>query len=72
MFPSALQRWKLDTEDPLLFIESLPIDETRRYVQTTLTFLWRYAARMKLPAPSLDALALNAWPKFTNEVARLH
>jgi soluble lytic murein transglycosylase len=70
--PSALQRWKLDTEDPLLFIESLPIDETRRYVQTTLTFLWRYAARMKLPAPSLDALALNAWPKFTNEVARLH
>jgi hypothetical protein len=70
--PGAMQRWKLDADDPLLFLEALPVDETRRYVQTTLTYLWSYAARMGLAAPSLDALAAGAWPKFTAEVARLH
>jgi soluble lytic murein transglycosylase-like protein len=70
--PGALQRWKLDNEDPLLFLESLPVDQTRRYVQITLTYLWRYAARMGLAAPSLDAMAAGAWPKFSAELAILH
>lgn len=70
--PGALLRWKLSGDDPLLFMEALPVDQTRHYVQTTLTYLWSYAARMDLPSPSLDALAAGAWPKFSDEVARLH
>ncbi len=70
--PGAVQRWKLSGDDPLLFLEALPVDETRRYVQMTLTYLWSYAARLGLPAPSLDAMAAGAWPKFSAEVARLH
>jgi soluble lytic murein transglycosylase-like protein len=70
--PGAVQRWKLDGDDPLLFMESLPVDETRHYVQSTLTYLWSYAARMGLAAPSLDAMAAGAWPKFTSEIVRVH
>jgi soluble lytic murein transglycosylase-like protein len=51
--------------DPLLFIESIPITETRRFVQRALTYTWIYAARLGLPAEGLDALAADAFPHFT-------
>jgi soluble lytic murein transglycosylase len=51
--------------DPLLFIESIPIPETRRFVQRALTYTWIYAARLGLPAESLDALAADEFPHFT-------
>ena len=51
--------------DPLLFIESVPIDETRAYVQRTLAYTWLYAAKFRLPTPSLDELAAGVWPRFT-------
>jgi soluble lytic murein transglycosylase len=52
--------------DPLLFIESIPIPETRHFVQRALAFTWIYAARLGLPAPSLDALAAGEFPHFTS------
>ena len=52
------------TDDPLLFIESIPNDETRGFVPRALTYSWIYAARLHLPAPSLDQLAAGAWPSF--------
>ena len=51
--------------DPLLFIESIPNDETRAYVPRALAYTWLYAARMELPSPSLDELAAGRWPRFS-------
>lgn len=54
-----------DDSDPLLFIEAIPINETRTFVRRTLTYTWIYAARLHRPAPSLDAMAADQWPRFT-------
>ena len=70
--PNAVQRWTGQLQaadaDPLMFIETIPADETRHFVQRTLTNLWGYAARFRLPAPSLEALASGVWPGFTPEL----
>lgn len=50
--------------DPLLFIESIPIAETRRYVKKVLTNLWAYRARLGQEIPELQALAENRWPEL--------
>lgn len=52
------------SDDPLLFMESISNDETRGFVPRALAYTWIYAARMRLPTPSLDALAAGAWPVF--------
>ena len=79
--PNAVAQWGLsqpapnkdasDPEavegDPLLFMEALPVSETRNFVHRALTYLWIYAARMDLPAPSLDTLAQDEWPRFDDE-----
>jgi soluble lytic murein transglycosylase len=71
--PNAVQHWdKADADDPLLFMETIPNDETRRFVQHTLLNLWIYAARFHSPAPSLDELAAGEWPRFSPEVRTLH
>ncbi|WP_342803925.1 transglycosylase SLT domain-containing protein [Acetobacter fabarum] len=70
--PNALAHWEnmaASSDDPLMFMELLPNQETRNYVHRTLTYLWRYAAKMKLPAPSLSALAHGTWPDFADETA---
>ncbi len=54
-----------DNDDPLLFIEAIPNAETRAFVPHALTYTWIYAARLHLPAPSLDALAAGVFPRFT-------
>jgi soluble lytic murein transglycosylase-like protein len=64
----SFARWSggmRDQGDPLLFIESIPNDETRFFVQHVLAYTWIYAARLHLPAPSLDALAAGHFPKFS-------
>ncbi|MDR3537971.1 MAG: lytic transglycosylase domain-containing protein [Acetobacteraceae bacterium] len=83
--PGSFLRWNAalrDDDDPLLFIEAIPNAETRAFVPHALTYTWIYAARLHLPAPSLDALAAGAFPRFTPltqertmaalEVPRLH
>jgi soluble lytic murein transglycosylase len=68
--PNAVLRWdgNGDTEhDPLLYIESLKLDETRDYVHRSFAYLWIYAARLQLASPSLDALAYGNWPRFSDE-----
>ena len=65
--PGSFARWGAavnDMGDPLLFVESIPNWETRGFVQHVLTYTWIYAARMRLPAPSLDELALGEFPRF--------
>ncbi|MGI4951698.1 MAG: lytic transglycosylase domain-containing protein, partial [Janthinobacterium lividum] len=77
--PGNLIRW-LDTlheDDPLLFIEALPLAKTRAYVPRALTYSWLYAAQLGLPSSSLDELANGSWPTVQlatprRETARLH
>ncbi|HEX2941864.1 MAG TPA: lytic transglycosylase domain-containing protein [Rhodopila sp.] len=68
--PGNVLRWMgamHDQDDPLLFIESIPVAETRAFVPQALTYLWLYAAQMHLPSPSLDAVAAGEFPRFTPE-----
>jgi soluble lytic murein transglycosylase-like protein len=53
--------------DPLLFIESLPKQETRLYVERVLTNMWIYRQRLGQPVTDLDALAANKWPTYVAE-----
>jgi len=74
--PGNLARWQPSVRhrgDPLLFIESIPVGETRAFVQRVLTYSWIYAARLGTPAPSLDQLAAGQFPRFlaASEVAAL-
>ncbi len=63
--PASTARWPVnDHGDPLLFIETIPLDETRRFVQSVLAYTWIYAARMKLPSPTRAALAAGNWPQL--------
>lgn len=65
--PGNVGRWAPSIrhqDDPFLFIESIPVGETRVFVQRVLTYSWIYASRLGLPAPSLDALAQGEFPRF--------
>ena len=61
--PGSLLKWLPahgHRDDPFLFVEAIPFDETRGFVQQVLTYSWIYASRLGLPAPSLDQLAAGA------------
>jgi len=67
--PGNLSRWLPTAQnrgDPLLFIESIPIGETRHFVTRVLTFSWIYAHRLGLPTPSLDQIAGGGFPTFAD------
>lgn len=71
-----LQKWLPvagHRDDPFLFIESIPFDETREFVPRVLAYSWIYASRLGLPAPSLDQLASGHFPRFQgpDEVVQL-
>ena len=50
-------------DDPLLFIESVPISETQAYLKKVLANLWADQALTGETSPSLRALAENRWPE---------
>lgn len=52
-------------QDPLLYIEMIPNPETRHFVFGVLRYSWAYAAQLRLPSPSLDALAEGQFPRMT-------
>ncbi|WP_374654636.1 lytic transglycosylase domain-containing protein [Dongia sp.] len=65
--PGNLAKWKKSirgSEDPLLFIESLPSRETRNFVERVMAGYWVYQARLGQPARSLEAVANGAWPSY--------
>jgi soluble lytic murein transglycosylase-like protein len=66
--PGSLARWtgtKSSTlDDPLLFIESMPVPETRAYVKRMMTYHWMYRRRMGRDAKSLDETAAGDWPVY--------
>jgi len=67
--PGNLRRWKDDTQakdDPLLFIESIPVAETRTFAEKVMANYWIYRLRLKQPVPSLDAVADGHWARYVS------
>jgi soluble lytic murein transglycosylase-like protein len=66
--PGNLRKWKdkyWDTfEDPLLFVETIPMPETRAFVERVMANLWIYRMRLKQSAPSLDSVVQGGWPQY--------
>ena len=65
--PLAVSRWvatKAGKDDPLLFVESIPVAETRSYVRRLLEYQWMYRRRFGQDALSLDETARGAWPIY--------
>ncbi|MDE2239531.1 MAG: lytic transglycosylase domain-containing protein [Rhodospirillales bacterium] len=63
--PGAASAWYSgikDDSDPLLFIETIPNDETRRFVHQVLADSWLYAEEIGLKPRSLDTLAQGDFP----------
>jgi soluble lytic murein transglycosylase-like protein len=66
--PGRLGEWvdRIDLkQDPLLFIESIPARETRRYIRRVLSNLWLYRLRLGQPVSSLEQIAAGRWPTYT-------
>lgn len=65
--PGNLAKWKKNisgSEDPLLFIESMPSRETRNFVERVIGAYWVYQARLGQPQRSLESVANGAWPTY--------
>lgn len=62
--PGNAMRWieGNETNDPLLFMESIPTRETRQYIGRVLPHYWAYRAHFGKPLDSLDQLSKGQWP----------
>lgn len=66
--PGNVNRWDSSlnaSADPLLYIASIPLNETRDFVQRVLANYWIYQIRLGQPTPSLDQIAAHEWPRYT-------
>ncbi|HEX4273318.1 MAG TPA: lytic transglycosylase domain-containing protein [Rhizomicrobium sp.] len=65
--PGAVDRWrstKAGGNDPLLFVESIPVAETRSYVKRLMLYHWLYRRRFGQDAKSLEETASGQWPIY--------
>jgi len=66
--PGNLQKWLRENaeaeKDPLLFIETIPLAETRLFVQRVLTNYWIYRARIGQPDTSIGEAMTGGWPLY--------
>jgi soluble lytic murein transglycosylase-like protein len=65
--PGSMSRWratKAGGNDPLLFLESIPVAETRSYVKRLMLYHWHYRRRFGQEAVSLDETARGQWPIY--------
>jgi soluble lytic murein transglycosylase len=65
--PGNLIKWKKSikgSDDPLFFIENIPSQETRNFVERVIGAYWVYQARLGQPQRSLEAVANGAWPTY--------
>jgi soluble lytic murein transglycosylase len=65
--PGNVMRWDNTlnaSQDPLLYVASIPVFETRDYVQRVLTNFWMYQIRFGQKTPSLDEIAAHEWPRY--------
>jgi soluble lytic murein transglycosylase-like protein len=65
--PGNVARWLQNVRhngDALLFMESIPVHETRAFVERVMTNFWAYRNRLGQTSPSLDAIAAGDWPLY--------
>jgi soluble lytic murein transglycosylase-like protein len=65
--PGAVNRWlvtKGGKDDPLLFVESIPVSETRSYVKRLMLYHWLYRRSAGQEADSLEQTARGNWPIY--------
>lgn len=67
--PGNVNKWRrtLKTEDPLWFMEHIPLRETRSYIEHVAANYWIYRMAMGLDTRTLDRLAAGDWPQFEDE-----
>ena len=58
--------------DPLLFVESIPMRETRAFVERVMANYWIYRMRMDQPTPSLDAVVEGGWARYVSLDGKRH
>lgn len=66
--PGKLSRWEKNInyeDDPLLFVESIPVPETRIFVERVLTNYWIYRLKHGQSPDSLEQVASGEWPVYT-------
>lgn len=64
-----LSRWlerHEGVDDPLLFLESIPVSETREYIKRVLTNVWMYRKRFGEPTDGIDQAAAGKWPIYSS------
>ena len=66
---TRVKKWNknINESDPLAFIESIPIRETRMFVKSILTDLWIYRDKLGQNKPTRSMLANNKWPKMPKQ-----
>ncbi len=67
--PGNLRKWKKqlrNIDDSLLFIESIPVAETRAYVERVLSNFWIYRIKYGQPTPSLDDVVAGRYTKYVS------
>ncbi|MBX3498455.1 MAG: lytic transglycosylase domain-containing protein [Alphaproteobacteria bacterium] len=64
--PGNVNKWMAGdaAHDPLLFAASIPLNETRGFVEAVMSNYWLYQLRMGKPTPTLDELAQHQWPRY--------
>lgn len=63
--PGNLYKWLKtikDNNDPLLFMEIIPSQETRIYLERVMANYWIYQMRLNQPTLTLDLLSDDQWP----------
>ncbi|HEY4167923.1 MAG TPA: lytic transglycosylase domain-containing protein, partial [Reyranella sp.] len=68
--PGNVVRWDSTlnaSADPLLYIATIPLNETRDFVHRVLANYWMYQIRLGQPTPSLDQIAAHEWPRYTQQ-----
>ena len=71
--PGKLARWEKQVsyeDDPLLFIESIPVSETRIFVERVMTNYWIYRIKYRQGTESLDRVASGEWPVYVSQDIR--
>jgi soluble lytic murein transglycosylase-like protein len=71
--PGKLARWEQNASyasDPLLFIEAIPVAETRIFVERVMTNYWIYCIKHEQDTASLDHVAEGNWPLYTAQDVR--
>ena len=65
--PGNMARWLKTVDyrnDPLLYIETVPAQETRGYIERVISNYWAYRARLGQPSQTLAAVASGQWPIY--------